>query len=87
MLKRISLFLLFLSWALTAQDTRNFPVLGRIHRQDPRLDKLIPQDAKLEVLGAGFEWSEGPVWVKNGGYLLFSDIPRNSVMKWKEGEG
>ena len=22
-----------------------------------------------------------------GGYLLFSDIPRNSVMRWKEGEG
>jgi gluconolactonase len=39
------------------------------------------------VLASGFTWSEGPVWVKNGNYLLFSDIPRNSVMKWKEGEG
>jgi gluconolactonase len=72
---------------MAAQDTRNFPELGRVIRQDPRLDKLIPKDAKLEVLASGFDWSEGPVWVKEGGYLLFSDIPRNSVMKWKEGEG
>ena len=60
---------------------------GVIDRKDPRFDKLIPKDAKLEKLAEGFEWSEGPVWVRDGGYLLFSDIPRNSVMKWKQGEG
>ncbi len=70
-----------------AQDTTNFPVIGEIIRDDPRFDKLIPRDAKIEVIASGFEWSEGPVWIKDGGYLLFSDIPRNSVMKWKEGEG
>jgi gluconolactonase len=52
---------------------------------------LIAPDAKLHVIAAGFEWSEGPVWVpasgETSGYLLFSDIPRNSVMKWVEGEG
>ncbi len=69
------------------QDTRNFPSIGRIHRLDARLDALIPAEAKIEVLASGFDWSEGPLWVKNGGYLLFSDIPRNSVMKWKEGDG
>ena len=47
------------------------------------LDRLVlPADARIEVIATGFEWSEGPVWVKDGGYLLFSDIPRNSVMKW-----
>lgn len=69
------------------QETKSFPALGKIVRQDPRLDQLIAADAKLEVLASGFEWSEGPVWVKDGGHLLFSDIPRNSVMKWKEGAG
>jgi gluconolactonase len=64
-----------------------YPTLGRIERFDPAADKLIPADAKIEVLASGFEWAEGPVWVKSGGYLLFSDIPRNSVMKWKEGDG
>jgi gluconolactonase len=41
----------------------------------------------MEQLAEGFDWSEGPVWIKDGGYLLFSDIPPNKVMKWKEGEG
>jgi gluconolactonase len=70
-----------------AQDTKNFPVIGTIHRIDPQLDELIPKDAKIEVLSSRFEWAEGPVWVKEGGFLLFSDVIRNQVMKWKEGVG
>jgi gluconolactonase len=70
-----------------AQDTTNFPVLGEVVRLDPALDKLIPPDARIEVVASGFDWTEGPVWVRDGGYLLFSDIPRNSVMKWEEGKG
>lgn len=69
------------------QQKMNYPTIGQIVREDPRLDQLIARDARIEVLASGFEWSEGPVWIKDGGYLLFSDIPRNSVMKWKEGEG
>lgn len=58
-----------------------------IERLDPALDKLIAPDAKIEVLAGGHDWTEGPVWVKRGGYLLFSDIPKNSIYRWKEGEG
>jgi gluconolactonase len=58
-----------------------------IERLDPALDKLVAPDATIEVLAAGYDWSEGPVWVRNGGYLLFSDIPRNSIIRWKQGEG
>jgi gluconolactonase len=54
---------------------------------DPRFDQLVPKDAKLEKIADGFTWVEGPVWHKEGGYLLFSDIPANSVYKWKPGEG
>ncbi|MHB8897158.1 MAG: SMP-30/gluconolactonase/LRE family protein [Thermoguttaceae bacterium] len=60
---------------------------GQIERVDPRFDQLVPPGAVLEKLAEGFEWSEGPVWVDQGGYLLFSDIPNNAVMKWKESEG
>jgi gluconolactonase len=35
----------------------------------------------------GYDWTEGPVWIKDGGYLLFSDIPPNQIHRWKEGEG
>ena len=65
----------------------NYPTVGQIIRDDSRMDALIPTDARIDVLASGFEWTEGPVWVKEGGYLLFSDIPRNSIWKWKEGEG
>jgi gluconolactonase len=61
---------------------RSYPVLGKIVREHARLDEVLPPDARIEVLAAGFDWSEGPVWDKRDGYLLFSDIPRNSVMKW-----
>lgn len=63
--------------------------LGEIERLDAAFDALLPSDAKIDVLAKGFTWTEGPVWVPEaeGGYLLFSDIPRNSVFRWKAGEG
>jgi gluconolactonase len=71
-----------------ADEKKSYPPLGTIERVDPAFDDLIAKDAVLEQLDTGFEWSEGPVWVpRDGGYLLFSDIPRNSVMKWQEGKG
>jgi gluconolactonase len=73
--------------AARAQDTLNFPVFGVIHRLDPKLDELIPKDAKIEVLSSRFEWAEGPVWDKASGTLFFSDVIANQVFQWKEGEG
>ena len=60
------------------------PRFGKIIRLDPRLDRLVPHDAVLEKVADGFSWVEGPVWNKKGGYLLFSDIPNNSIFKWQE---
>lgn len=54
---------------------------------DPRFNQLVPKDAMLEKIAAGFTWVEGPVWHKQDGYLLFSDIPGNSIYKWKPSEG
>ncbi len=61
--------------------------LGKIVGLDPRFDKLVPQDAVIEKIADGFTWVEGPLWIKEGEFLVFSDIPNNSVYKWKEGEG
>ncbi len=72
---------------LLAAGAEKYPSFGKIERKDPRFDKLVSKDTHMEQLAEGFEWSEGPVWIKDGGYLLFSDIPRNSLMKWKGGEG
>jgi len=63
--------------------------LGTVVRLDPAVDRLLPPDAKIEILASGFTWSEGPVWdgSTGDGHLLFSDIPRNTVFRWTENEG
>ena len=58
-----------------------------ITRLDPRFDRLVPADARLEKIVDDHGWAEGPVWVRDGGYLLFSDVVKNRIYKWKEGEG
>lgn len=72
----------------TAEDKKQISTLGTIERLKPAFDKLIPQGAVLEKLSGGYLWTEGPVWMnRDGGYLLFSDIPNNRVVKWQEGKG
>jgi gluconolactonase len=84
-LVRSALLMLAAAVPVSAQE---LPTFGSVERSDPRIDELIPQDARVEVLASGFEWAEGPVWVPEGdGALLFSDIPRNRIMRWREGEG
>jgi gluconolactonase len=58
-----------------------------IVRHDPGFDQLVPKGAKLEKIADGFTWVEGPVWDKRERALLFSDIPANTVYRWREGEG
>jgi len=75
-----------------SQNTTNFAQIGHVDRFERALDNLIAKDARIEVLCGGFDWAEGPVWVpekenKFGGFILFSDIPHNAVMKWQEGIG
>ena len=60
---------------------------GRIDRWDPAMDRIVPQDWKIEKLADGFGWAEGPVWIKAGGYLLFTDVPGNKMWKWSEKGG
>ncbi|MBS1786931.1 MAG: SMP-30/gluconolactonase/LRE family protein [Acidobacteria bacterium] len=59
----------------------------KIVRLDPAFDKLVPADAKVEKLAEGYAWTEGPVWNKKDGYLLFSNIPGNEIIKWQQGTG
>lgn len=43
--------------------------------------EIIDPTSTIEILASGFEWTEGPLWVEDGNYLLFSDIPNNKVYK------
>ena len=68
--------LLLLALRLQAQGA------NEVVRLDPALDQIISTDTKVEKLADGFGFVEGPVWVRSGGYLLFSDIPANVIDKW-----
>jgi len=63
------------------------PSKGKVEVVDATLNKIIQPNASIEVLGEGFMWTEGPVWIPEEDYLLFCDIPKNTIYKWKEGEG
>jgi gluconolactonase len=63
------------------------PEPARIERLDPRLDGLVPPGAVLETVVEGMDWTEGPLWDAGDGSLLFSDVPRNVVQRWKAGHG
>lgn len=71
----------------TVRPTARYPAVGRIIRDDAALDRLIAPGAVIEKLAEGFTWSEGPIWIADGGYLLFSDVPQNRIHRWSEAEG
>lgn len=84
------LFCLLLVNCASNQETtsqKSYPTTGTIERLSPEINALIAKDAKIEIVADGFTWTEGPVWVKDKNYLLFSDIPPNRIFKWSEKEG
>ncbi|SMP46149.1 gluconolactonase [Neorhodopirellula lusitana] len=80
----------------------SYPTKGRVETLDDALEQLVEKDASIEVIGTGFTWCEGPVWVpasdgtanaqvdgcdSASGCLLFSDIPRNTIFRWTPERG
>ena len=61
--------------------------VATLRRLSPKLDRMIPPDARIEVIARGIRWAEGPVWVPGGDYLLFSDPPANLVRRWDRKTG
>jgi gluconolactonase len=70
-----------ISIAAQAQD---WSLIVRLERA---VDGIVPADAKVEKLAGDFGFLEGPVWVRKGGYLLFSDIPANVIYKFNPDDG
>src|SRR5665213_1357757 len=57
-------------------------------RQPAEFSKIVSPSAKLRKLATGIQFGEGTVWVpRDGGYLVFSDIPGNEIKKWTEKDG
>jgi len=83
----------FLMAALASSFATAQTASDAVVRLDPALDALVAPDAKVELVKGGFGFTEGPVWVqasksrKNGGYLLFTDIPGNVIYKLTPQDG
>lgn len=75
---------------IAARASAAAPVLrtvGGVQRLKPELDSLIDVKAPIEVLGEGYSWAEGPVWARQQGWLLFSDVPANRIWRWRPASG
>lgn len=55
--------------------------------RDPRFREIVGDDAPLETLGTGFEFTEGPVWNPPGRFLVFSDMPGDTMRRWSAADG
>lgn len=71
--------------AASALAEQSATSLGSIERLDPAFDALIARDARLELAADDIEWAEGPLWDSADGSLLFSDVPRNAIYRWRPG--
>jgi gluconolactonase len=67
------------------------PAAKRIDQFDPALEKIISTTEPIKDIAFGFGGplgsAEGPVWIREGGYLLFSDINASKRMKYSPGQG
>jgi gluconolactonase len=91
-MKKISVMALVVAGFTTAAFAAAPPAQTKIaeatiDRWDPAIDAIVPKDWKIEKIAEGFGWAEGPIWIKSGGYLLFTDVPGNKMWKWSQKGG
>jgi gluconolactonase len=60
---------------------------------DPRIEALDKRfkhkigNAAIERIATGFRWAEGPVYFRDGGYFVWSDIPNDRMLRWTADDG
>ncbi|MGH7289072.1 MAG: SMP-30/gluconolactonase/LRE family protein [Myxococcota bacterium] len=56
-------------------------------RKDPALDAIVPANPKIFKLAEGFQFTEGPIWLRDRGVLLFSDPNANRIYQYDPKDG
>ena len=72
---------------LPAETGTAYLEAGRLEALSEAFFDIVPREGRLEILAKGHDWTEGPLWVARGGYLLYSDIPRNAIYRWDPAGG
>lgn len=56
-------------------------IYGTLEGETPSFYELFSENAQIELVATGFQFTEGPVWFAQERVLLFSDIPANKILK------
>lgn len=72
---------------LTVCYAKEYKTIGSLESHDPQFGKLVAPDTNIEIIGEGFSWIEGPLWLPSENCLVFSNIPPNKLWKWTEKDG
>jgi gluconolactonase len=89
-MRKIVLFVLIaagMASCKTSEQKTPVETFGSIERLDSAINEIIAKNAEIKIVGQGYKWSEGPVWVDAEKMLLFSDVPNNVIHKWTEAKG
>ena len=85
-MKKLIFALVFL-FLFTAGFAQTVKPDSKIIVNNPAIFQLIENNAVIEILAEGFEWTEGPLWLPSENKLIFSDIPNNVIFEWTEKHG
>ncbi len=83
----VAILTIIFSSPVFGQTPSKFYDQAKIEVFHPDFKKIIDPLIKIELLAEGFQWTEGPVWVQKGNYLLFSDTRLNTIYKWSSKNG
>ena len=81
-MKNIQFILLKCLIVFTITNAQEKRTIGSIEQLKPEMSEFISTDNEIEILAEGFQWSEGPVWVKELDAIIFSDVPSNKIYQW-----
>ncbi|MET0654817.1 MAG: SMP-30/gluconolactonase/LRE family protein [Pseudoxanthomonas sp.] len=82
-----TLALLLAACAADGAPKQSFTSVGHLTAFDASFDQIVASDARIEKIAEGFTWAEGPTWVRDGQYLLFTDVPENAMYRWTQRDG
>ena len=70
----------------TGRSAGSEPVWG-YEIYDERFRAILPEELRLVRHHTGMDWAEGPVYVADGDYLLWSDIPNDRILRYSDADG
>lgn len=66
---------------------QNIKEEGKIIANSDKIYQLVPEEPRIEILGDGFNWAEGPCWIPSEQKFVFSDVKENTIFEWTEEGG